>query len=228
MTAQARPANDGDVTVWRWKPGDEVVLRYITRVDGVPGMTWPARVVRDDDLLALYVPRGTTVMSWQQSPGEPRRLVEREWRRDMLRLMVPGQAHSVWCFWEGDGREFARYYVNMEEPFRRTAIGVDTNDHALDIVVEPDFSWSWKDLDEFEQLVSTGAYSAEFGEAVRAEASRVIEEIESRRGPFAAGWDRWQPPVEWTIPRLHPRWRDEPPALWDLRQWAYRQARQSG
>ena len=130
----------------RWGSGEEVVLRYITRVDGVPGMTWPARVVRDDDVLALYVPRGTAVMTWRRSTDGQRELVEQEWRRDMLRLMFPGQAHSVWLFWEGDDRHFARYYVNMEEPFRRTAIGVDTNDHALDIVVEPDLTWVWKDL----------------------------------------------------------------------------------
>lgn len=221
--------NDRIVTHRRWDPGEEVVLRYITRAGGMPGMTWAARVVQDDDeTLALYVPRGTTVMSWQQSPGEPRRLVEREWRRDMLRLMFPGAAHSVWCFWEGDGRHFARYYVNMEEPFRRTAIGVDTNDHALDIVVEPDLSWSWKDLDEFEQLVATGAYSAGFGQEVRAEAARVIDDIEHRRPPFAAGWERWQPPADWSIPRLHPRWQDEPPAPWERRSWAYREARENG
>ncbi len=64
-------------------------------------------------------------MAWNQAPGEPRQLVEREWRRDMLRLMFPGEAHSVWCFWEGDDRHFTSYYVNLEEPFRRTAIGVD-------------------------------------------------------------------------------------------------------
>lgn len=213
------------VTVSRWEQGDEVVLRYITRLDGVPGVTWPARVVRDDDLLALYVPRGSTAMMWHQQPGEPRRLVEREWRRDMLRLMFPGEAHSVWCFWEGDDRQFTSYYVNLEEPFRRTAIGVDTNDHALDIVVRPDLSWSWKDMDEFEALVAAGTYSLEFGQAVREEAERVIRNIESRRAPFGDGWDAWTPPGDWTAPRLHPRWREEPVALWERRKWAYREAR---
>lgn len=212
----------------RWEPGEEVVLRYITRVDGAPGMTWPARVVRDDDVLALYVPRGTAVMTWRRSTDGQRELVEEEWRRDMLRLMFPGEAHSVWCFWEGDDRHFARYYVNMEEPFRRTAIGVDTNDHALDIVVEPDLSWSWKDLDELESLVAGGSYSPEFGETVRSEAERVIAEIEGGRGPFTSGWDRWAPPPEWTVPRLVPRWREEPPTLWERRRWAYRDARQGG
>ncbi|MCO5200413.1 MAG: DUF402 domain-containing protein [Chloroflexi bacterium] len=209
----------------RWQPGDEVVLRYITRLDGVAGMTWPARVVRDDELLALYVPRGSMQMAWHQPPGQSRGLVEREWRRDMLRLMFPGKAHSVWCFWEGDERRFTSYYVNMEEPFRRTAIGVDTNDHALDIVVNPDLSWSWKDLDEFEGLVARGTYSPEFGQAVREEAEQVVADIEARREPFDAGWDAWMPPAGWELPRLHPRWRDEPAVPWERRAWAYRDAR---
>lgn len=208
-----------------WEPGEEVVLRYITRVDGVPGMTWPARVVQDGDVLALYVARGTPVMTWRRGADGQRELVEQAWRRDMLRLMFPGQAHSVWLFWEGDARHFARYYVNMEEPFRRTAIGVDTNDHALDIVVEPDLAWAWKDLEEFEALVAGGSYSVEFGEAVRKEAAAVVEEIEGGRWPFTSGWACWAPPPEWTIPRLHPRWQEEPAALWERRRWAYRDAR---
>lgn len=225
MTGLPGPPDDRRVNEPRWQPGDEVVLRYITRLDAAPGMTWPARVVRDDDLLALYVPRGTTAMAWHQPPGEPRRLVEREWRRDMLRLMFPGEAHSVWCFWEGDERRFTSYYVNLEEPFRRTAIGFDTNDHALDIVVTPDLAWAWKDMDEFEGLVARGVYSPEFGEAVRAEAGRVIRDIEARRAPFGAGWDAWTPPPGWGPPRLHPRWREEPAVPWERRAWAYRDAR---
>ncbi len=91
--------------------------------------------------------------------------------------------------------------------------------------MNPDLSWSWKDLDEFEGLVAGGSFSAEFGQAVRDEAERVIRDIESRSAPFDAGWDRWEPPAGWDMPRLHPRWRDEPAALWERRTWAYRDAR---
>jgi len=206
----------------RWQPGDEVVLRYITRLDSQPGMTWAAQVVRDDDLLALYVPRGTPLMAWRRHADGTRELVEQEWRRDMLRLMFPGEGHSVWCFWEGQERRFTSYYVNLEEPFRRTPIGIDTNDHALDIVVAPDLTWSWKDLDEFEGLVASGAYGAEFGECVRAEALRVIRDIETAAPPFDAGWERWAPPREWGIPRLNPLWQEVEAVPWERRRWAYR------
>jgi hypothetical protein len=206
----------------RWHSGDEVVLRYVTRFDNVPGVSWPARVVEDrDDLLALYIPRGTTYMNWSREPGQPRRLVESYWRRDMLRLMFPGEAHSVWCFWEGDDRHFMAYYVNFEEPYRRTPIGVDTNDHTLDIMVAPDFSWRWKDREDFDRLVANGAFSAEFGETVYAEAERVIAQITDRSAPFDHPWHEWTPPADWAEPCLHPRWREEPTRIWEKRDWAY-------
>jgi len=210
----------------RFEPGNEVVLRYITRMDGVPGMSWPAFVVRDEaDLLALYIPRGTTCMRWETPAGGQRRLVEGDWRRDTLRLMFPGRGYSVWLFWEGEPRAFTTYYVNFEEPFRRTPIGFDTNDHALDIVVALDFAWRWKDLDEFEGLITSGNFSEEFGAAVRVAAEDVVRIIEGRGSPFGDGWESWLPPESWGLPAIHPRWRDEPATLWERREWAYPLAR---
>ncbi|MGE0598507.1 MAG: DUF402 domain-containing protein [Dehalococcoidia bacterium] len=206
----------------RWEPGAEVVLRYITRIDGQVGMSWPFRVVRDEpDLLALYLPAGSTFMRWHNPPGGGRTLVEGEWRRDVLRLMYPGKNYSIWLFWEGPAREFTMYYVNFEEPFRRTPLGVDTNDHTLDIVIKPDFSWEWKDFDDFEGTLTAGTYSTEFAEFVRSSAKSVLTDLESRASPFSDSWHTWAPPSDWTHPVLHPRWREEPPVLWERHHWAY-------
>jgi hypothetical protein len=207
----------------RFAPGDVVALRYITRAESMVGMTWPARVVCDeDDLVALWIPEGTEYRAWHRPPGEPRRLVPARWRRETLRLMFPGAAHSVWCSWEGPTRAFRMYYVNFEEPFRRTTVGFDTNDHTLDIVVWPDFRWEWKDRDEFEALVEQGVFSPEFAQSVLAESERVIATIEQRAGPFADGWPGWTPPADWTVPELPAGWDAVPPVPWDLRHWAYR------
>src|SRR5512139_2821812 len=149
----------------RFRTGDEVVIRYITRMDGQVGMSWPFRVVRDEpDLVALFIPAGATFMRWYTPPGGTRELVEGLWRRDVLRLMFPGEAYSIWLFWEGPERRFTTYYVNFEEPFRRTAIGFDTNDHTLDIMVAPDLSWTWKDTEEFDALIQSGNFSPDFGQ----------------------------------------------------------------
>lgn len=207
----------------RWNPGDSVVLRYLTRT-GEPGMSWPFRVVEDGpERVALFIPAGATYMRWG-SPGGRRELVAGQWRRDVLRLMFPGAPYSVWLQWEADGA-FRGFYVNFEEPFRRTAIGFDTNDHTLDIVVEPDHRWRWKDSDEFDERVAGGIYSREFAEHVRDAAAVFPDAIERHEPPFDDTWAEWRPDAAWPVPELPPGWRHEPPALWDRRRWAYLDSR---
>ena len=160
-------------------------------------------------------------MLWRTAPGQPRELVEGDWRRDTLRLMFPGKPYSIWLFWEGEPRAFTTYYVNFEEPFRRTPVGFDTNDHTLDIVVAPDLKWAWKDRDDFAGLIASGHFSAEFGEAVEEAARGVLALVESAAPPFDGSWCEWDCPPTWELPALHPRWREEPATQWERREWAY-------
>jgi hypothetical protein len=224
----AEPLHAGRSPEERWEPGETVVLRYLTR-DGKPGMAWPYHVVEDrDDLLALYIPRGSTYKNWVVTPaaegeGRPKRqLGDDRWRRDVLRLMFPDEHHSIWLFWsDDDERGFSAYYINMEEPFRRTSIGFDTNDHTLDVAVTPDHEWRWKDVEQMENQVRIGGYGAEFADAVRAEGERVIEALEARRSPFSDGWEQWTPDPNWGIPTLPDGWDEVPTELWERRVWAY-------
>lgn len=187
-------------------------------------MSWACHTVEDrDDLVALFIPRGATYKVWGPHPvtGE-RSLIDGVWRHDTLRLMFPDTSYSIWLSWRGDDTPvFAGYYVNFEEPFRRTSIGFDTNDHMLDIVVAPDLTWSWKDAELFDARIRDGVYSPAFGAAVRADAARVIEVIESRGSPFADGWDRWRPDPSWSLPAMPDVWDSAPCVLWDRRAWAY-------
>ena len=213
-----------------WNEGDEIVLRYITR-DGRPGMTWPATVIVDNaDLVALYIPKGTIYKQFQPVKpkdsnivGYQRVLKDTAWRRDVLRLMYPGQFFSIWVFWEysDNGREHTSYYVNMEEPFRRSKVGFDTNDHTLDIVVMPDLSWYWKDLDELSERVGAGVYPIDFAEFVRKKADEIVVRIEKNLAPFNEGWEKWQPPENYKIPVLRSDWESAPVTLWEDRHWAY-------
>ena len=92
------------------------------------------------------------------------------------------------------------WYVNFEEPLRRTPIGVDTFDHKLDLLVFPSGGYEWKDEDELEEAAALGLLDAE---AVRAEARRVL-----REWPFPTGWEDWRPDPAWPVPQL--------PAGWDV------------
>ena len=205
-----------------FEAGDDVVLRYITRAGSRVGMTWPFKVVHDTAAsTALYIPAGATYMRWAYGQGGQRELAPAEWRRDVLRVMYPGEQYSVWLFWEGEPRRFTTYYINFEEPFRRTKAGFDTNDHTLDIVVQPNLAWQWKDRPEFEALAAQGQFGAEFAATVEQAAQHVLERVSRREPPFDGSWCEWTPPDEWGHPKLHPDWRTEPVIPWHRSGWAY-------
>lgn len=214
----------------RWQPGEHAVVRYLTIIEEKPGDSWPARVIEDTDArVVLYLPDGTTFKRKVFRPRAERRpegtLTHRDASLpfDTLRLMYPDRASSIWAVWERDagGRRFKGWYVNMEEPYRRTAVGFDTNDHTLDILVQPDLAWTWKDAGELDDRVREGLYTPELATAVRAEGERIIEQIERREPPFSEGWEDWQPDPGWPLPELPENWATVPPELWSRRRWAY-------
>jgi hypothetical protein len=119
-----------------------------------------------------------------------------------LRLRRPGPTHSILLFFDGDG-EFEHWYVNLEGPLLRSAVGFDLEDHFLDLLVEPDGSYRWLDEDELAAAVAAGLLTAEDAAAARAEGERVLAEW-----PFPTGWEEWRPDPRWKPPRL--------PAGWDV------------
>ena len=138
----------------RWSAGDQVVLREIWG-----GRIWsgrPVTVVLDQpDLVGLYIPAGATWMRPVTPDEGTMRLPKSDWKLvatrqpiDALRLATPGADHSVLLLWpEGHG-DLTCWYVNLEEPLRRTPTGFDYMDQTLDVVISPDFSeWHWKDED---------------------------------------------------------------------------------
>jgi hypothetical protein len=173
-------------------------------------------VVRDEpDLVALYWPAGTPdivprerVTPQQLVSADQLDLVERLWvDTDVLMLATPGAAHAVYAMWEHGHTSFRCWYVDLQEPLRRTPIGFDTMDHLLDIVVSPDRSeWRWKDENEFAEAVAIGVFALEEARAIRAEGERVIGLLETNESPFCDGWESWSPPPQWGIPGLPEDW----------------------
>lgn len=211
--------------------GEVVVLRYIT-TDGRIEMCWPCRVVEDrDDLLALFIAAGSpykagpkkTAAEKRRQPRMPLPPDEYLWRNDTLRLMLPGRSHSVSLSWapQPATRILLKYFVNMEEPFRRTAVGFDTQDHTLDIEVTPELAWRWRDEHELANHVSEGFYTAELARAARSEGEAIVQAIERRSHECLRGWPDWSPPPEWRLPPFVDGWDTTPPTFWDRRDWAY-------
>jgi len=206
------------------RPGEVCMLRY--RKLGPVTFALPVRVVEDGpELTMLYLAAGTPIKARAMSDGTPiprdmpylerQRLPiavgDRVWKdKNVLILARPGEAHDIRLFWSEEGWTFRGWYVNLQRPLARVWVGFDTEDHVLDIFVEPDGSWRWKDDDEFVVAVEIGRFSAQEASAIRAEGERVIADIEARRWPFDAGYEDWRPDPAWGIPAMPVEWdRDD-------------------
>jgi hypothetical protein len=183
------------------------------------------RVLADDDHgLLLWLPVGAGFAHRPQPVelGErsPRRidqlrslpvLVE-TWRdHDVLILVPPERPYSVWWFF-ADG-EFRYWYVNLERPAERWSadgvVGIDSYDHALDVIITPDRQWRWKDEDELtERIGLPGYWSADAAAAIRADGEQVVAAVEAGGFPFDGTWCDFRPDAAWPLPEL-------PSAGWD-------------
>lgn len=216
----------------RFTPGERITLRYVghshTRQAGKPGLLqgWPYVVVQDsDDWLALWMPVGTRMRFIDladraravpdQLHGEHPTL---EFRRgEVLRLMRPDKHTSIWLHWRPDEeRAFLGWYVNIEAPYIRTPIGVDTTDLSLDLVVWPDLSWEWKDEHLEKHFEDLGVFTPEESRRIREHGERVIADVEARRPPFDGAFLDWRPPSEWAIPEVHAGWEFHPDVAFPL------------
>jgi hypothetical protein len=192
---------------YRWAPGAPIVRREVWR--GRPVGGWGGIVVADeDDLLALYMPSGSPLAFTDDFFGAPHPWSGRDrWHgHGVLQLQRPGDRHAVWVFWEGPERELAAWYLNLQEPFRRTPLGIDTFDLELDVVVEPDGSWQLKDDEQLERWVERGRWTAEQVAQIRAEGARVVAELEAGRRWWSDDWATWEPDPAWPVPTLPEGW----------------------
>lgn len=203
-----------------WMPGDQIVLRFTWSGD----LAWvePVTVVEDSaDFIALYVEEHTPIKrpvgsddhpvprtrSHEPRSSVPWHLGDAHWTNtSVLWLARPDTAHAIGLFWQGPERQFLRWYGNLQAPLKRTSIGFDSADHALDVQIAPDRSWAWKDEDEFASTQQRGVFSRAEAAAIRAEGERVIAAVEANGWPFNAGWEHWKPDPAWPVPQMPANW----------------------
>jgi hypothetical protein len=204
-----------------WDHGAIIVLEEVWR--GKPWSARPVRVVEDrPDLIALWCPEGTPV----KGPVAPWRSIARSagpayfvsmlthqdwifddfvWPTSNLMLLRPGDWHAVWVSWSRTGDNMG-WYINFQQPFRRTKRGIQTMDLMLDLIVDQDRSWKWKDEDEFKALVGPGIIGEVEARHVRDEANAVLDRLERNDHPFCDPWHNWRPDPSWTMPVLPDDW----------------------
>lgn len=116
-------------------------------------------------------------------------------RRPQLRVTRPGDDYSVFLFERG-------WYVNLEQPQRRSRLGFDYEDELLDVWVPYDSGRpELLDEDELEEAVRLGVVSPGRAAEIRAKAERLMAEP-----PWPTGWEEWTPEPGWQVPDLPPGW----------------------
>jgi hypothetical protein len=193
----------------RWSPGEPIVRREVWR--GRPWLGTVVHVVEDaPDVLVSYLPEGAPFDfpegDWPTPNGRHPWHGRGRWRgHGVLMLQRPDDAYAVWHFWDGPGRRFSGWYLNLQEPFARTAIGYDTQDLELDVWIPADGAWTFKDEELLDERARDGRFTAREVAAIReigAEIGAMLDADERWWGD----WTAWRPDPAWNAPELPEGW----------------------
>jgi Protein of unknown function (DUF402) len=179
------------------KPGDVVLVRSVYK--GKIRWCFPHRFVDErDGCFLLYLQPGSRGVHMGHGADYLVRWAAGDSAHDhvwhthhVLWRTRLGERHALGLFWNEDW-EFRGWYVNLQAPTERHGNRFDSNDLALDITIEPDGSWDWKDEHEFAQTQELGILDAAGAIELRAEGERAIV-----AKPWPTGWEEWRPPPEW-------------------------------
>ncbi len=185
-----------------WSPGTSIVRRNVWH--GRVFSATSAIVVADSgDELVLWVPEGAhrfAPRDGQRLPTEWE-LEEGAWRGPgTVQLLVAGRRYALVHFFRPDG-SFRAWYANLEEPFRRTPLGIDIRDNLLDLHREPGAAWLWKDEDELREAVAAGVVSAAEADRIRGDGDLAAAEA-----AVPTGWEDFRPESRWRPEPLAQAW----------------------
>ena len=202
-------------------PGSTAVRRDMYR-----GRAWtrsPARILASDadSAVATIWPGVVTLAAARFVESSVSR--EKELRADSLHTLASGEWDMAEWTWRwnsvvteivsgrwftvarmyGEDGALACWYVNFERPPTWHAAGWDTMDLALDLVVQPDGAWQWKDEDEYAQCRRLGIVTDAEHAAVTQAREQAVALVEARAGAFGEDPTRpWLPDPGWPRPTL--------------------------
>lgn len=202
-----------------WEPGEIIVWRGIFR-----DMVWHAQaiiVVQDTEkeLVLALLPGAEAMIEpdyvKSQKKGkrrwdfkdQPWTLEKVNWHTNRLLFLVePEKYYSTIFFWNHTSNEFLCYYINFQLPCRRSHCGIDTLDLDIDLVIHPDFSFTWKDLDDYQTAIDHGVIFPEWIQGIEAAKPEILEKLEKHQYPFDGAWLNWMPDPRWSPPTLPENW----------------------
>jgi len=202
-----------------WKSGDVIVWRGIYR-----NKVWHAQtviVVKDtpEEIAMALLPGAECVAPegyLDGKAGDKRRwnFKEKDWEKQnylwrtnrLLLLLEPREYYSTIYFWNNESNEFLCYYINFQLPFQRSHCGVDTLDLDLDLIINPDFSYEWKDEDDYQKAIDNGVIIPEWTREIDVAKTEVLAKLEKRQYPYDGSWLNWWPDPDWLPPKLPENW----------------------
>jgi hypothetical protein len=188
--------------------GEVAVLRYLWF--GRPFWALPVRVIEDSAArTVVWVAPGTAYrrprrrLSMAEIAANDWTLEEFPWvGNGTLMISRAGDPYSLWLFWADDGSHRS-WYVNLELPWRRTERGFETMDLMLDVIVENDRSWRWKDEDELRDSVAAGLLTEREVRSIRRDGDSVVAALQEL---LPTGYEDWRPNEAWALPELPGEW----------------------
>lgn len=206
-----------------WNPGDVIAFRgvYNNRVSYIQS----AIVVKDQpEEIALAILPGAECFApegyidgrhgtcgrwdrWGEYEKGDWTMRGYAWRTNrLLVLLHPVKYYSSVYFWQSNTNEFLCYYINFQLPYRRSGIGFDTFDLELDVVVEPTYEWSWKDVDEYQLGIDRGVILNGWMQEIDKAKPEIFDKLARRQYPFDGSWLDWKPDPSWIPPKLPENW----------------------
>lgn len=204
-----------------FRPGTVVTVRGFFRdatiADDIPTVVdaKPMVVVRDDDHhTELWFPAGTrTRRPIGLVPRRPRPWCRAdsvvvpgvwEWCNALV-IQVADQWRTTWVLWSRGG-DVMGWLVDLDRPLRRDTAGFVVDGLQLDLVVDADRRWRWKDTHELDRAVELGFVTELDATRARREGEAAIADIEAGRWPYTDEWITWQPDPSWPPPQLRDDW----------------------
>ena len=174
-------------------PGSTITKREVW--DGQVWLQHPVVVESDDGpdgVLAVVLAEGSP-FTFPPHPGGPHPWghLDRWANATALQLRRSDDWYSVWKFFTAAG-EFDCWYINFERPLVRTRDGIDTDDLELDLVVRPDGSRHWKDVEKLAARLDQRRFGVdELVSVLRA--AEVVIDLLDRDDRWWSPWDDWTP-----------------------------------
>ena len=206
-----------------WHPGERAVLRGI-----VNKRVWSALsviVVKDtvEETILLLLPgaqcvypegyfrwkygdysRGTR---WQEARSNAWTFREFTWRTNrFLMFLEPQKYYAIFSIWDHETDQFTCYYVNFQLPYRRSHCGFDTLDLDLDLIIDPQFTWRWKDEDDFRKGIQEGGIHSDWVRGIESARYEIFDKIYTQSYPLDGSWVHWRPDSSWKAPCLPECW----------------------